>query len=75
MGDGVDSDVVATSVRCPSGHDDVHPDEATMGGADCQSSWLSDNCRVRAEPVSALSEQHAVRHVGVFKLLEDQPRG
>jgi phage terminase large subunit-like protein len=28
--------------------------------------------RVRAEPVSALSEQHAVAHVGVFKLLEDQ---
>jgi predicted phage terminase large subunit-like protein len=28
--------------------------------------------RVRAEPVSALSEQHAVVHVGVFKLLEDQ---
>jgi phage terminase large subunit-like protein len=28
--------------------------------------------RVRAEPISVLCEQHRVRHVGLFKLLEDQ---
>src|SRR5258706_6237351 len=66
VGDSVDSDVVAASVRCPSGHNDVHPDEATMGGADRQSSGLSDNCRFRADPVG---QQCA--HAEAFVLLVD----
>jgi len=65
VGDGVDSDVVAASVCCPSGHDDVHPDEPTMGGADSQSSGLSDNCRVRR------IRRRAVHACQAFVLLVD----
>src|SRR5450759_5760045 len=66
VGNCVDSNVVAASVRRASGQGDGYPHEAAMGGADREPCGLRDDCSIGADPVG---EQRA--HAEALVLLVD----
>src|SRR5687768_17732605 len=50
MGDCVDADIVATSVRRPASQRDIEPGESAMSRTDRKSRWLGDDCCIGADP-------------------------